>query len=327
MKTAQELKELMFTASKLIDNSQQPAKYRVRGYPENNNNFTDYANFSRDFTFASYEKVIAGGLLRCQRIFNKPYSDIEIHKLNYGRNKQWFVCELIAKNTKVKVDGELHYPYLCINYSYDRVNAINYEIGIYREKCVNGILLGFKSLMKIKVTPETLFDVDPWYNPCLLNNLVKEYERQVVMLKNTKLERSTIESLVSVAIGRNIRQEEDSYFVDVKRELGREPNVRDLIGSYTEELGNNAYAALNVITDLASNHHQGSEISDTINNTITTAQRKAGRWLEDLINFIERENGIELNTDMSSDSFGSKQHRSSYDFRLQAYLQYIKSSN
>lgn len=330
MKATQELKELMFNATKLVDNSQQPAKYRVRGYPNSNNNFTDYANFSRDFTFASYEKVIAGGLLRCQRLFNKPYTDIIVHKLNYGRSKQWFICELIAQNTKVKIDGELHYPYLCITYSYDRVNAINYEIGIYREKCSNGILLGFKSLMKIKATPETLFDVDPYFNPCMLSQLVKEYERQTVMLKNTKLNYRTIEILISSATGRNVRHDDDSYFVDEKGALNQSNHVRDLIGSYSEEIGQNAYTVLNVITDLASNPHDEMVIvnePDSINNTITAAQRKAGKWLEQFIEYIEKQNSIELITDMDNENFGSKPHRNTYDFNLEAYLHYIKSSN
>ena len=327
MRTAQELRELMFSASKLVDNSQQPAKYRVRGYPENNGNGIDYANFSRDFTFASYEKVIAGGLLRCQRIFNKPYSDIEVHKMNYGRNKQWFICELISRGTKVKVDGELHYPYLCINYSYDRVNAINYEIGIYREKCVNGVLFGFRSLMKIKVTPETIFDVDPWYNPCLLHNLVKEYERQVQMLKRTHMDQRSMESLISVALGRDIRHEEDTYFVDRKGELSTQPNVQRMMRNYTNELGENAYATLNVITDIASNYREGLELSDSINNSRTAAQRKAGKWLDDLITFIERENEVLLNTSIESEHFGSKEQRETYDFNLEAYLRFIRSSN
>jgi hypothetical protein len=326
----QELTELFFDATKVVDNTQSPTKYRVRGFPTGPSSFTDYSNYKIDFKFASYKDVIAGGLLRCKLLFKKAYNNLEIHKLNYGRDKQWFNCEIIAKDNSVKIDGEDHFPYLSVSYSYDAVTAIKYEIGIYRTKCINGLLLGFKSLLKLKATPETIFDVELFFNPCLLSTLMKEYERNVMMLKSTKMKRSEILHLVGAATGVNIINDEnkiaraaDSNFID-------EFKIQGLIDRYIDELGSNAYSALNVITDLGSNYRLGKEveleISDS-NNNVTTKQRLAGKWLDEMIRFIEQQNKIEMIKDIDSELFGEKPKLEKYDFDLEAYLRFKKYEN
>jgi hypothetical protein len=327
MKTPQQLKDLMFPASKYVDTTQSPVKFRVRGNPRNTNTFTDYANFTRDFYFVSYEDVIAGGLLRSHKLFNKKYEDLEIHKMSYGQNKQWFICEIIAKNTIVKIDGEDHSPFLSISYSYDHVNAINYEIGIYRWKCSNGLLLGMKTLLKIKATPETIFEVDPHYNPCLLSKIEKEYERQVMILKNTELDENAVEALLTTALGDNIWTDHKARNWKRKDGIIHGGSMEQLISDYIGELGQNTYAVLNVITDLASNYYDSEEQeTENINKSITTAQRKAGKWLERLINFIETENKCQMITNLEDENFGSRPLIEKYHFDLRKYLQFIKTS-
>jgi hypothetical protein len=326
MKTINDLKDLMFNASKLVDNTQQPPRYRVRGFPDNNSSGFDYANFKTDFTFASYENVIAGGLLRCARLFNKPYSDMEVHKLNYGRHKQWFICELIAKKNRVKIDGEWHFPFLSISYSYDRVNAIHYEIGIYREKCSNGMLFGFRTLLNLHVTPQSIFDVEVYYNPCMLFNITGEYERRVKMLKNTTLDRNTITALVNSAMGFGSKKNVGNMAINISGELVTDDLVPQIVEDYIGELGSNAYAALNAITDLSSNYDKDkSDKNDNLDAQVTAKQRKAGKWLERMIEYVERSNHVFIDLDPSSPNYGIKPVKESYDFSLSEFMEYIKS--
>ena len=328
MNATSQLKELLFRAEKIVDNNQVPTKYRVRGYPDDDKQFNDYTNYNRDFDFISYQDVIAGGLLRCKRLFDKPLTDIDVHKMYVGRNKQWFTCELISKNSFVKIDGETHLPFLSVSYSYDKVNAIHYEIGIYRSKCTNGVLFGFKSLLKIKATPDNIFDVDLYYNPCMLKTLVQEYERQVKLLKNTFMDRESIRILTARATGINSDEMNSKIYIDKIGEKELVTTVSSLINMYTNELGKNAYAVLNVVTDLASHHHELNEDTTEkrgMNSTIK--KRQAGKWLETLVDFIEKQNKVVPDYSIDSPNFGSKPVKERYDFSILAYLQYIKSKN
>jgi len=323
--TMNDLNQLFFNATKRIDTAKSPTRFNVRGNPVNSTDFIDYKEYKRDFIFASYKDVVAGGILRCKLLFNKPYNDLELHKLNFGRDKQWFVSEIIAKGYSVKIDGEDHYPFLTVSYSYDTVNVIKYDIGVYRSKCTNGVVFGYKSLLKLKVTPENLFDLEIWFNYCLLLALLKEYERNVLILKRTSLDRETIDSLVSMAFRLDNNSHNHLDISQNKNLVDGDFSVSSITENYIHELGSNGYAALNIITDLASNYRLGKhKENDSIDNTIVAKQRLAGQWLDQIIRFTEHFNKAEVIKDFESDQLGTKPKLEKYNFDLNEFKNFVK---
>jgi hypothetical protein len=323
-----DLNQIFFNASKRIDTTKYPTRFNVRGNPYNPNNFIDYKDYKRDFTFVTYKDVVCGGILRCKLLFNKPFNDLELHKLNFGRNKQWFVSEIIAKGYSVKIDGEDHFPFLTVSYSYDAVNSIKYDIGVYRSKCTNGVIFGYKSLLKLKVTPDNLFDLEIWFNNCLLLALLKEYERNVVLLKRIKLDRETINQLVNMALGLD-----NNKHNQIERLTNRDVNFLDfsissISESYIHELGSNGYAALNTISDLATNYRLKSHKNiDSIDNTVLAKQRLAGQWLDQFIRFAEHYNKVEVIKDIESELLGSKPNMEEYKFDLREFENFVRNEN
>lgn len=325
----QNLNELFFNAAKRTDTSKSPTRFNVRGNPFNLTEFIDYKEYKRDFTFASYKDVVAGGILRCKLLFNKPYRDLELHKLNYGRDKQWFVAEIIAKGYSVKIDGEDHYPFLTVSYSYDAVNVIKYDIGIYRSKCTNGVVFGYKSLLKLKVSPESLFDLEIWFNYCLLLALLNEFERNVQILKATNLSRETISQLVNIALQIDNNSHTQIESISENLELAnRDLNIHAITDNYIHELGSNGYAALNIITDLATNYRLGRhKENDTIDNTVVAKQRLAGQWLDQIIRFTEHYNKVEVIKDFENELLGTKPKIEKYNFDLDEFQKFVRSEN
>ncbi len=332
--TLTNLNQLFFKASKITNTSKTPTRFNVNGYPDpkNPNNFFDYKEFKRDFTFASYKDVVIGGILRCRLLFNKPYNDLELHKLNFGQNKQWFVSEIIAKGYSVKIDGEDHYPFLTISYSYDTVNVIKYDIGVYRSKCTNGVVFGYKSLLKLVVTPENFFDLKIWFNNCLLLAILKEYGRNVVILKRTKLDRITIFKLVN-SIFRIETIEQKQYEGSNNNAVTNSISKKDfdsLSDKYTHEVGETGFTVLNIITDIATNYRLGNykfdeTENDNINNTVVSKQRIAGHWLDQIIRFTEHYNKIEVVNDFEDHQFGEKQELEEYKFDLNEFQKFVNN--
>ncbi len=323
-----ELNQIFFNASKRVNTTKSPTRFNVRGNPNSPNNFIDYKEYKRDFTFASYKDVVSGGILRCKLLFKKPYSDLELHKLNYGRDRQWFISEIIAKGYSIEIDGEDHYPFLTISYSYDAVNVIKYDIGVYRSKCTNGVVFGYKSLIKLKVSPDNLFDLEIWFNNCLLMALLKEFERNVILLKKVKIDRETINQLVNMALHL------DTYAHNQIESINNvEVNIRDfsvysLIENYIHELGANGYAAFNIITDLATNYRLGKhKENDSIDNTVVAKQRLAGQWLDQIIRFTEHFNKIEAVKDFESELLGEKPKLQEYKFDFQEFQNFVREEN
>jgi hypothetical protein len=207
--------------------------------------------------------------------------------MEFGRKKQWFNAQLVHTGSGVMIDGEKFNPYINIAYSYNTVTKVKFEIGFYRSACSNGMVSGFKELTKMEIKPENLFDVPFWINPCLIAFLTKRFEIQIRVLKNTTLKGEQIQNWIEKNVSKwNISQ--------------------SLVYRYTEELGENAYSLLNVLTDSASNFERDNEKAElnyvdredhredrSSNSERATRQRRIGVFTEALVEEIIKENQID----------------------------------
>jgi len=297
-----EIDVLFFKAEK---NYFQPInKYLVDGYPYFDSNKISYDTYEKDFFFRTYKEVVVAAIHWTKKFFGATsIKDIYIKHMEYGRKKQWFNVQLVHTGSGVMIDGEKFNPYINIAYSYNTVTKVKFEIGFYRSACNNGVVSGFKELTKLEIKPENLFDVPFWLNPCLILFLTKRFEFQIQVLKKTSLRGEHIQSWI-------------------ERNVSKWNVSRDLVFRYTEELGENAYALLNVLTDSASNFiHQNVEEEvlfldkrnhredSSSNSERATRQRKIGVFLESLVEEILKENQIEnAIIDINSPDFRLNDH-------------------
>jgi len=282
-----EIEVLFFKAEK---NYFQPIdRYLVDGYPNFNSNKISYDTYKKDFFFRTYKEIVVGGIHWTKRLFGaKSISDIYIKHLEFGKNKQWFNAQLVHTGSGVIIDGEKFNPYINIAYSYNTVTKVKFEIGFYRYACNNGLVKDFNELSKMDIKPENLFDIPFWLNPCLITLLTKRFEFQIRVLKNTSLKGEQIQNWIEKNVSKwNIS--------------------REMINSYINELGQNAYSLLNILTDGASNFERNFERSEMINMDDTnhnreesnsnseraTRQRRIGQFLEALVEEILKENQVE----------------------------------
>ena len=292
-----EIEVLFFKAEK---NYFQPIeKYLVDGYPYFNTNKVSFDTYEKDFFFRTYKEVVVGGIHWTKRLFGaKSINDIYIKHLEFGRKKQWFNAQLVHTGSGVIIDGERFNPYINIAYSYNTVTKVKFEIGFYRSACSNGMVSGFKELSKMDIKPENLFDIPFWLNPCLITLLTKRFEFQIRVLKNTSLKGVQIQNWIEKNVSKwNIS--------------------RNMIFRYIDELGENAYSLLNILTDGASNFERDFERAEmnmddinpnreqnTSNSERASRQRRIGQFLEALVEEILKENQIENNfIDINSPEF------------------------
>jgi hypothetical protein len=282
-----EIEILFFKAEKSY--FQPIDKYLVNGYPYLNSKNVSYETYKKDFFFRTYKEVIVGGIHWTKQLFGaKSINDIYIKHLEYGREKQWFNVQLVHTGSGVTIDGEKFNPYINIAYSYNTVTKVKFEIGFYRYACENGLVKGFKELSKMEIKPENLFEIPFWLNPCLIKLLTNQFEFQIRVLKNTSLKGEQIQNWIEKNVSKwNIS--------------------REMINSYINELGQNAYSLLNILTDGASNFERNFERSEMINmdnrnhnreestsnSERATRQRRIGQFLEALVEEILKENQVE----------------------------------
>jgi hypothetical protein len=281
-----EIEVLFFKAEK---NYFQPInKYLVDGFPNFNSTKVSYDTYEKDFYFRTYKEVIVAGIHWTKKLFgSNSVNDIFIKHLEFGRKKQWFNAQFVHTGNGVIIDGEKFNPYINIAYSYNAVTKVKFEIGFYRSACSNGMVNGFKELSKLEIKPENLFDVPFWVNPCLISFLTNRFEFQIRVLKKTSLRGEQIEAWIS----RNVSKWKIS---------------RSVVFRYIEELGENAYSLLNILTDSASNFDRDNYLSEVVyldrdysrddkssNSERAIRQRRIGLFVESLVEEILKENQID----------------------------------
>ncbi len=281
-----EIEVLFFKAEK---NHYQPiGKYLVDAFPYFDSQKVSYDTYYKDFFFRTYKEVVVAGIHWTKKLFGATtINEIFIKHIEFGKKKQWFNAQFVHTGSGVTIDGEKFNPYINIAYSYNTVTKVKFEIGFYRSACSNGLVSGFKELSKMEIKPDNLFDLPFWLNPCLITFLTKRFEYQVRVLKNTSLKGEHIQTWIEKNVSKwNISQ--------------------SLVFRYIEELGENAYTLLNVLTDSASNFDRDQNNTAEVmldrdehredsssNSERAFRQRKIGSFLETLVEEIIKENQSE----------------------------------
>jgi hypothetical protein len=272
-------------------------KFTVEGFPGTRIDPIHYAAKETDWKFRTYKEAVFAGLIWTRKLFNAPLTDLRINHFEFGKKKQWFNVQIVKTGDGILIDGERYNPFINISYSYNTVNSIKFEIGFYRFACENGVVNGHKELTKLKITPENLFDIPFWLNPCLILFLSGRYENQIKVLKRTSIK------------GEDIRE-----FINQKFKTWK---ISDrLIERYIHEMDSTGFALLNILTDSASNFSEeenvyidnvsflDSNLHDTTSNSErANRQRKVGQFLEKLVEEIERENEVKSKIDINSPEF------------------------
>jgi Domain of unknown function (DUF932) len=179
-------------------------------------------------------------------------------------------------------------PFIRVTNSFNGLRALGFDIGFYRKVCKNGLILPetvirFKFSHSRQEIGKTLqFHVER----SRLDQLKNTFTESVAQLRACPVERSQFEPLVCAVL-----QLRPPKSVVVKDILGGEiadsekathpewaalqKHLGDLNGRYADELGNNAYAAFNAVTDFASR----PLINRCVHRDRHGMQRLAGAWL------------------------------------------------
>jgi hypothetical protein len=165
---------------------------------------------------------------------------------------------------------DIYRPFLRVsNYLRDN-NSMEIEIGFYRDRCTNGMLLGMRS--------RTVFKQSYFVNNLeeITQNAIHFFEKQNRSMFGS-MER--LWKLLVIPVSK-----EDMHLISFdiyEEELSRKSYserrqlqalIHDLVKAYTEEIGENMNAALNVATDL-------SKRLETGRSTQNKMQRRAAQWM------------------------------------------------
>jgi len=228
-------------------------------------------------------------------------NDLIPYKVIAPKRKTFCHIDLIHKDVNFNVwEQDTWFPIIRITNSYNKTYALSFEIGFVRKLCSNGVIFNKKTItVKINHTKreqdwEIKADLDQ------LKALEMEFTNHMLNLKRFFLDKKYIFPLVCKALNLNYEPKEtqkdlfgstqspyQTRIMEEGRRLKAESN--NLAIQYAKTLGENAYTAFNVITDIIS-HQDKHKIFQNYSTNVRNLNSNLSEWIQQFTEEAEKRN-------------------------------------
>jgi hypothetical protein len=246
---------------------------------------------AKDFVHTAFNKVIMGGVLRMEQLFEpeKIHLEVILHSTPLV-NDLSIEFELVNRTSFI-IAGEEYIASIMIEYSYSKMEVVTYMPIIYRQICSNGLVSVMTKRFSEKVSADKIFEIGCEWSRCTFEKYNRKLNDYFTQMRNSDESSNSLEDFRINAIKQmervlKIRMgEENSNSRNIMPDRDR---ARNQLGRYIEELGMNQFAVWNAITDFASQERNlqdrnrlflniGKYLSNELDKALATQNKK---WSE-----------------------------------------------
>ena len=243
---------------------------------------------SRNYRLITNSEALEMG----KRLFFQIYPDVDTDKLIPYKvvapaSRASANIDLIHEDVNFTMwEQESWLPFLRISNSYNSTQALSFEIGFVRELCSNGVLFN-KESMKLKYIHSNSKALDLQVDAPRIKVVSEMFEEQCTQLRNFELHPELIFALVCKIMKVNLVLPDKRQR---KKKLNSLNNLINIVGGlttkYNQEIGMNAYTALNVVTDLVSHQNEYKNLTGYYFN-VRSFYARPTEWIEDFTKQIK----------------------------------------
>lgn len=224
----------------------------------------------------------------------KTLNDFECFNILMPKSKGSCRIDLIIPNKFNVLFGnqtESYTPFVRISNSYNRTMVLKYEIGFCRWICKNGCIFG-QTGITFSIThfgQITYREMDKLIEKARrqigdIGSLWKAFEKKMEDLRAVSLPLSSALPIYCKAFDIVVKDEQVTE--SQKKILAQKAKqIINVSKDYFKELGNNAYAMMNVLSDFAS----FPEWTTNPSNYVDGYQRKVGKWVDTFLSETKKE--------------------------------------
>ena len=213
-------------------------------------------------------------------------NDLIPYKIVAPQTKASAHIDLIHKDVNFNVmTQETWLPFLRMTNSYNRTYALSFEVGFVRKLCSNGVLFDKKS-MKIKYyhTRENKIRLESDVSHIMA--APGTFTKQCQQLKDFYFPKKSMIPLVFQAFNINLETSDQKQSRQKAKSLSKLMKIAtDTVDFYTTTMGENGYAALNVLTDLVS-HQDVNKCLPGYYLRVKSYYTRPTQWMDEFSNAI-----------------------------------------
>jgi hypothetical protein len=207
-------------------------------------------------------------------------NDLEVFNIVTPTTRSYCHIDLIHRGYDVNVwRSEVYLPYLRITNSYNRTRALRFNLGFVRKLCDNGLIFERETLeFKFSHTSRDLSQSVRFHGDTTrITRLEDQFRGYVKGLLKIAVPQRQMPRLMAMVLGLRFRLDhEDPRRRDRERQRleAFRFHAQKLASDYARDVGANAYAAFNAMTEYAS-HPDRFDIPPT---RIDTLQKRITSW-------------------------------------------------
>jgi hypothetical protein len=217
---------------------------------------------SRYYGVVTHEKAVELGRRCCRELLAlAPDVPLEVFRVDAPSTGTHCHVDLIHPAYRMNLLGngaraELYVPYVRVTNSYNGTRALRFDVGFVRSVCGNGVIferetIGFSFLHLLRETPVEQFKFR--IRAGQFQRLAARFESFVRAMSeapaNEDWSRAVIEDVLGLPSAEDVSREQDATRrLDMRGVVNR---YEETLARYRRELGTNAYAVFNAMTELA----------------------------------------------------------------------------
>ena len=193
-----------------------------------------------------------------------------------------------------------HHPFLRVTNSYNASRVFSIHFGFTRIRCMNSVIADESVKVSLAHTRDIESRIEKEINEAKFRKVASRFERLVKVLANTPIPRRRfrpiVESVLEIHEPKGMPDDRRVSWRNLERVL---ENTGD---QYVRQFGENAYALLNAITDIATRPPTAEEVGYSfIRRERHSLQLLAGRWVAAFSRSLRRP-GFDLEGDVEDPS-------------------------
>jgi len=251
---------------------------------------------SSNYRLVTNEQALEMGRQCCEQLFGTDVAtDIDVFTAYAPSTRSYCHIDLIHKNYVMNVGcgnrgSEVYTPYIRVTNSYNRTRALRFDVGFCRKLCLNGVIFEAETIDFTFTHSRQLHsdDISFGHKKDQLQRLFEQFQQQIAVLRSFEL---TADNAFTILCG--VLKVKSHAHIDRSKSNNHREDYDELISEfktvlngYIDELGSNAYALFNTITDIASRPPENRYFRRDVNSL----QRTAGSWLNSFQGEIRKGN-------------------------------------
>lgn len=246
---------------------------------------------AKDFVHTAFNKVIMGGVLRMEQLFEPEKIHLEVILHSTPLENDLSIEFELVNRTPFIIAGEDYIASIMVEYSYSKMDVVTYMPIIYRQTCSNGMVSVMTKRFSEKVSADKIFEIGCEWSRCTFEKYNRKLNDYFTQMRNSDESSNSPEDFRINAIKqmeRVLRISIDEANSNSRNLMPDRDRARNQLGRYIEELGMNQFAVWNAITDFASQERNlqdrnrlflniGKYLSNELDKALATQNKK---WSE-----------------------------------------------